>query len=164
MTTGNSGQGTLLAVDLGIRTGLAFFGSDGRLRWYGSRNFGRRSRLRDAIPGILNECPCLSRLVLEGGGDLAEIWIREADRRRVTVMTLYAEEWREGLLLPRDRRSGADAKRNALAAARVIIEWSGAKRPTSLRHDAAEAVLAGFWGAMEAGMIDVPPEGLFSNH
>ena len=44
-------------------------------------------------------------------------------------------------------------------AARRIIEWSGAPRPTSLRHDAAEAVLIGFWGVLEVGWLDaVPPE------
>ena len=45
------------------------------------------------------------------------------------------------------------------AAARRVIEWSGAPRPTSLRHDAPEAVLIGFWGVLEVGWLDaVPPE------
>ena len=38
-----------------------------------------------------------------------------------------------------------------------MIEWSGAPRPTSLRHDAAEAILIGLWAALEAGWLaDVP--------
>jgi hypothetical protein len=45
---GAGGPG-LLAVDLGPRSGLALFGSEGRLRWYRSRNFGTQSRLKPAV-------------------------------------------------------------------------------------------------------------------
>ena len=44
---------SLLAVDLGVRTGLACWGDDGRLRWYRSQNFGDAARLRRAIPALL---------------------------------------------------------------------------------------------------------------
>ena len=36
-------------------------------------------------------------------------------------------------------------KQAADGLAREIIEEHGAKRPTSLRHDAAEAILVGYW-------------------
>ena len=40
-----------------------------------------------------------------------------------------------------------------------MIDWSAAPRPTSLRHDAAEAVLVGLWGALHVGLLDgMPPE------
>jgi hypothetical protein len=40
-----------------------------------------------------------------------------------------------------------------------VIEWSGITRPTSLRHDAAEAILIGLWGVLEAGWLPaLPPE------
>jgi hypothetical protein len=43
--------------------------------------------------------------------------------------------------------------------ARRVIDWSAAPRPTSLRHDAAEAILVGFWGALHVGLLaHVPPE------
>ncbi len=71
----------LLAVDLGLRTGLALYGQDGRLQWYRSHNFGTAARLRRAVRGLLDELPELTWLVLEGGGHLAEIWKREAERR-----------------------------------------------------------------------------------
>jgi hypothetical protein len=57
------------------------------------------------------------------------------------------EDWRKSLLLPYQRRSGADAKAAADGLARDVIDRSGAKRPTSLRHDAAEAILVGAWAA-----------------
>jgi hypothetical protein len=41
-----------------------------------------------------------------------------------------------------------------------VIEWSGAARPTSLRHDAAEAILIGLWGLLEAGWMGRLPDEL----
>jgi hypothetical protein len=89
-----SGEGgpRLLAVDLGLKTGLAAYGADGRLLRY-------------------------------------------------------------VLLHPSERRDGQAAKRNADRLARAVIEWSGAARPTSLRHDAAEAVCIGLWGVLEVGWL-----------
>ena len=152
-------MGTLLAVDLGLRTGLALYGADGRLVWYRSQNFGSSARLRRGVHGLLHDNPELERLVLEGGGPLADIWEREAGKRGVEVRRIAAEVWRRRLFYAREQRSGAQAKHNADPFARRVIEWSGAARPTSLRHDAAEAILVGFWGVLDAGWLDeVPPE------
>jgi hypothetical protein len=60
-------------------------------------------------------------------------------------------------LSPRQRRSGVEAKKSADDVARRVIEWSAARRPTSLRHDAAEAILAGLWGALQVGLLDELP-------
>ena len=151
---------SLLAIDLGVRTGLALFERDGRVRWYRSQNFGNASRLRRGAPAILDAEPALSRVVLEGGGSLARIWVAEAERRGLVVRQVSAERWRELLLLPREQRSGVRAKQTADVLARRAIEWSGAPRPTSLRHDAAEAVLVGLWGVIDAGWLDRPPDAL----
>ena len=153
-------MGTLLAVDLGLRTGLALYGEGGRLVWYRSQNFGTATRLRRAVHGVLHELPDLRWLVLEGGGNLAEIWEREAARRGVEVRRISAEVWRQSLFHPREQRTGARAKTSADPFARRVIEWSGAARPTSLRHDAAEAILIGFWGALHVGLLDAVPPGL----
>ena len=70
-----------------------------------------------------------------------------------------AEEWRSKLLSPREQSSGPKAKQRADEMARKIIEWSGAPRPTSLRHDAAEAIVIGFWGVLHAGWLKrIPSE------
>jgi len=150
----------LLAVDIGVRTGLAFFSAGGRLVWYRSQNFGHAGRLRRAVPGILGSLSSDSWLVLEGGGHLAEIWKREGERRNMTVRQVQADTWRETLLTARNRASGSIAKRSALHLAREVIERSGAKRPTSLRHDAAEAILVGFWGVLAAGWLGGVPPGM----
>jgi hypothetical protein len=150
----------LLAVDLGVKTGLALYGQDGRLQWYRSHNFGSVERLRRGVRGILEPLPHLAWLVLEGGGPLAEVWIRAAARRHIPVRRISAEAWRQQLLYAREQRSGAQAKDSALDLARRVIAWSGARRPTSLRDDAAEAILIGLWGALEVGWLTHLPEAI----
>ena len=151
---------TLLAVDVGLKTGLALYGQDGRLRWYRSHNFGSTTRLRRGVRGVLEELPHLAWLVLEGGGRLADIWSREADRRGIPVRRVSAEAWRRQFLYAREQRTGPRAKGNAEDIARRVIAWSQARRPTSLRDDAAEAILVGLWGVLEVRWLDHLPEEL----
>lgn len=148
---------TLLAVDVGLKTGLALFGRDGRLRWYRSRKLGSAIRLRRIVHGLLDENPDIQWLVLEGGGALADIWEREARRRHIDVLPVCAETWRKRLLHPRQRRTGLAAKKNACLLARRFIEWSSAPRPTSLRVDTAESILIGIWAVLELGWLDAFP-------
>ena len=148
---------SLLAVDLGLRTGLALFGSDGRLAWYRSHNLGTPARLKRAARGILADAPGLTTLALEGGGPLADLWAREGRRQGLDVLAIHAGQWREAFLLPREQTSGAQAKRFAADMARRVIRWSKAPNPTSLRHDAAEAILTGLWAVLHLGWLDALP-------
>ncbi len=150
---------SLLAVDLGLKTGLALYTREGRLAWYRSRNFGSRTRLRKAAGSILNESDDVEVLVLEGGGEIAVPWMGEAKRRGLRVVLLHAGTWRRQLLLPRHQRSGKDAKKQADNLARRIIKWSEARNPTSLRHDAAEAICIGLWGVHQIGWMPELPAG-----
>ena len=150
----------LLAVDIGVRTGLALFGPDGRLRWYHSQNFGAAARLRRGVHGVFANMPRLAWLILEGGGPLAELWKREAQRRGIPVQQISAEVWRRQLLYPREQRSGVQAKERAGMVARRVIAWSRARRPVSLRDDAAEAILIGLWGVLAVGWLPALPEEL----
>lgn len=145
----------LLAVDLGVKTGLALYRDDGKLLWYRSRNFGSASRLRKAVPSILAEQPTPTHVVMEGGGPLADIWFREASRRGISVQRIAAEKWRNDLFHARHHRGTVRAKQSADALARQIIESSEtASNPTSLRHDAAEAILIGHWAVRQLGWPD----------
>jgi hypothetical protein len=150
----------LLAVDVGVRTGLAVYGDDGRLRTYRSQNFGSAARLRRAVPAILDAPRALSHVVLEGGGPLADIWRDASARRALEVMDVSAEQWRRLLLYDREQRTGADAKRVADGLARRVIDWSEAPRPTSLRHDAAEAILVGLYAAVRLGWLAGVPSAI----
>ncbi len=148
---------SLLAVDAGVRTGLAAFDAGGGLLWCRSQNFGTAGRLRRAAVGLLDSLPGLALVVVEGGGRLGEVWVREAARRGTPCRHIAAETWREFLLLPRHRRHAAESKRAAGDLARRVIALSGLKGATSLRHDAAEAVCVGLWAALDAGWLKAPP-------
>ena len=150
-------MGSLLAVDIGIKTGLALFSDRGRLVWYRSHNFGTSSRLRRAVRSIFISIPDVSWLVLEGGGPLADIWENEALRRKISTYRISAEIWRHAFLYERQRRTGKQAKRSAKELALRVIDWSEASRPTSLRHDAAEAIMAGLWGTLHVGLLEKIP-------
>lgn len=151
---------TLLAVDLGLRSGIALYGANGRLRWYRSHNFGSNSRLRRGVYTILNEIDDLQYLALEGSGRYAAIWRKEAERRAIHVLQLSAETWRPDLLLEREQRSGDIAKATAERLARQIIRWSGVPIPSTLDHNAAEAILVGLWAVLQIGwLLDNPLHG-----
>jgi hypothetical protein len=143
-----------------VRTGLALFGRDGRLRWYRSQNFGSASRLKRAIPALLDAEGGVSHVIVEGGGALARPWADAAEARALDITWITAETWRTPFLYPREQRTGELAKRTADELARRVIDWSAAKRPTSLRHDAAEAILIGLWGVLELGWLAELPPGL----
>ena len=103
----------LLAVDLGLRTGLALYGPDGRLVSYRSKHFASNRELKRGSAAIIDDCPRLGWIWLEGGGDLALIWERHARYRGIRFMQIQAEQWRAGLMLPRQRRTGEQAKKQA---------------------------------------------------
>ena len=99
----------------------------------------------------------MAALVIEGGGNLAVVWEKEAGQRGILVRRIGSEVWREMFLFPRERRTGPEAKKHAGEMARRIIDWSGAARPPSLRHDAAEAILIGLWGVLQFGWLPSLP-------
>jgi len=148
----------LLSVDLGIRTGFALYSHDCRLHWYRSQNFGNKSRLKKNAFNMLKDIEGLAWLIVEGGGDLAEVWRREAERREVAILEVSAETWRRVFLYPREQKKGFIAKHSAEERAREVIEWIGLPRPTSLRHDAAEAILIGLWGLKKVGWLEAFPD------
>ncbi len=148
----------LLAVDLGLKTGLAVYDDAGALVRYRSQNYGSFARLKRGAYGELSEIGELAAVVLEGDALLARAWTKVAERRGARTFVIQAHTWRRRLLLDREQRSGVDAKAAAGEVARRIIEASDAPRPTSLKHDAAEAILIGWWGCMEMGWTEqLPP-------
>ncbi|MCF8107063.1 MAG: hypothetical protein K9K64_16420 [Desulfohalobiaceae bacterium] len=151
---------SLLGVDLGLKTGLALFAGNGRLVWYRSHNYGSAARLKRGIPGLIREIEGLEKIVVEGGGGLAEIWEREARKEDCGFKRISADQWRRLFLLPRKQKSGSEAKRFAEAAARRVILWSNLPKPAALRHDTAEAILTGLWGVLDCGCLESLPREL----
>ena len=150
---------SLLAIDLGVKTGLALYNDNGKLIWYRSHNYGNIKRLKKHLPQIFNSLPDLSVLVIEGGGPIAELWKSFAERHNLTTIQVFAEEWRKELFYDRQIRSGEMAKQNAIEMARKVVIWSGIKKATAMRHDTAEAILVGLWGVLKAGWLaEIPAE------
>jgi hypothetical protein len=165
MATDSSGEMVeecLLAVDVGLRTGLALFNRAGRLQWYRSQHFPNAASLRRGVNHLLQDQPSITRICIEGGGPLADIWNREARRRNIIPNSVAAETWRDELMYPRNHRTGKQAKHNADALARKVIQWSASNKPTSLRHDTSEAILIGLWAVIHAGWLKKLPEELRS--
>lgn len=147
----------LLAIDLGLRCGFAVYDDGGRLLSFRSTHFGSRTTLKAAIPSILASVDGLACVYAEGDANLARLWERETTRRGARFVLVPAETWRASLLLERERRSGSVAKESADTLARKVIERVGVSRPTSLRHDAAEAILIGLYGATAEGWTTLRP-------
>ena len=139
----------LLAIDAGLRTGLATFDRAGRLVAYRSQHLANRTALRRALPHLIP--PSIEVLAVEGGGPVALVWTREAERRGLVCLSVHAHVWREALLLPRDQRPGAAHKVVSIRMARKVIAGSPAPAPTSLTDDAAEAILLGVWATHHLG-------------
>ncbi|MEM1271147.1 MAG: hypothetical protein AAGI08_13990 [Bacteroidota bacterium] len=153
-----AGEVRLLAVDLGLKAGLAWYDATGRLRSYRSTNFGTMSRLKKGAYAVLKREPALTHVVIEGGGNVAIPWRKEARRRGLNLVELHAQRWRRELLYKRERASGSEAKAHAQRMAAGIIRWSGGSAPTSLKHDAAEAILIGLWAVQHLGWLKDPPD------
>ncbi len=144
----------LLCVDCGLKTGLALFDSSARLLWYRSHHLPTPAVLKRFIYGLLRELPLPFSITLEGGGQLAEIWRKEAQRRNTPYRQFQAATWRRKLLYDRQYSSTNIAKQNAEQLARLAIELLGEKRAPHLRHDTAEAILIGVYMLLELGWLD----------
>ena len=144
----------LLAIDLGLRTGLAHFDRQGRLLRHASRHFGGRDALRRGAPTLLAELEGLEWLVLEGDGRLARAWRRPAEARGIQCLRVEPDTWRRALLLPRQRTEGSPLKREAMTLADRIVADSPASSPTPPGPDAAEAILIGLWACRQLGWPD----------
>lgn len=124
-----------------------FDAETGLLQSYRSTHFPKRRDLKNAVHALVRDAAPLVLMVLEGDTDLAALWQKQAAKLdpapRVHVVS--AHDWRPDMLLDRQQRSGKDAKRHADTLAREIIARSPAANPTSLKHDAAEAICLGAW-------------------
>lgn len=155
--SGKSDQEFLLAIDAGVKMGLALFQKPGKLVWYRSHNMGSVSSLRKAAYSLLHSLDNLTFIVVEGGGPVADAWIKEAKKMDIQIIETDAGEWRKEILFTREQRHGSTAKQTAILLSRQIIEKSLAPSMNSPTHDAAEAILIGLWGCKTAGWIEELP-------
>ena len=87
----------LLAVDVGLHTGLALFSEDAELLWYRSHHISSPAKLKKVAGKLLRDAPRPSHLLLEGGGPLADLWLNEAEKLAIDSRQIHAQQWREQL-------------------------------------------------------------------
>ena len=136
-----------------MKAGLAWFDATGRLLRGRSTHFANRATLRQALPGIWREIPGVTHVVLEGGGPLAEIWLKSATRTGLATTQICAEQWRAEILTPSQRRNARSAKAAACALAAEIARQDGCPPCQDFLTDAAEAIVFGKWHAQRLGWI-----------
>lgn len=135
---------SILAVDLGLRCGLARFHSDGNLDWFRSQHFANVAAVKRAVFDIIHSAE-VQILVVEGDKRLAAIWQKIAEKQDLAFLHPSPERWRTDVFVPRERRRGSDAKAAARVLAEKIILGSGVARRHSPTTDAAEAICLGHW-------------------
>ncbi|NTW23531.1 MAG: hypothetical protein HGA37_02435 [Lentimicrobium sp.] len=147
----------LLAIDAGVKTGLALFCKPANLTWYRSHNMGSVSSLRKAADHLLHSIEGLTAIVIEGGGPVAEAWKKGAVQLGLEIIMTDAGVWRKEILYPREYRDSDTAKQTAIGLAKQIIDKSEAPSMNFPTHDAAEAVLIGLWGCKKLGWVKELP-------
>ena len=139
----------LLAIDLGLKTAWSVWDVEGRLSAYGSRHFPNKGKLKSGVWSIVRSLGPIQIAVAEGDGRLAKVWF--SCGRDWETELVQAPDWREEVFPRRLRRSGSEAKENAIHLAREIAKMDGCKPTGPLNHDVAEAILLGYWAVSSRG-------------
>ncbi len=148
---------SLLAIDLGLKTGFAVYSELGELVAYRSTRFPSTAAIKKAAWGVLRDIDELTHVVVEGDRLLAAIWRKVAEKRGLAFQVVTPETWRAVVLHPRERRDGSAAKKAAFELGEEIIRASDVPAPTGcLTSDVVEAVLIGQWAAIELGWRERP--------
>lgn len=168
----------LLAVDIGLKSGVALYNRQGALVRYEQFYFDRNTLASDAEElvqqwenDINNETDLameyddvgnkpwkITHIAMEGAdAKLMNAWADAAPNR--SILRVSPEEWRSGLLVAKERKSGPDAKAASRLIARQIVGDFGVMEQHSgkFKTDVAEAVVMGFYVARKLGWITREP-------
>ena len=164
----------LLAVDLGLKSGVALYNKQGKLLRYEQHLFNR-DKLDDEIKAIVegwesdiqssdtmsssNEEPwTVTKIALEGG-DVAIFNAWDSAAKDISITRVSPEEWRFHLLSEKERISGAASKAAARLIARQVVSDFGimGNHEGKFKTDVAEAVLLGFYVCKKLGWISRDP-------
>ena len=158
----------LMAVDLGLKSGVTLFNDDGNLIRYEQFLFDR-DNLQEEFEEIIrkweDEATCengedgkITHIAIEGGDTgLLNTWAEAAPNH--SILRVSPEEWRSELLNKKENQSGATAKEASRLIARQIVADLGTmenhtgKFPT----DVAESVCLGMYVARRLGWIEREP-------
>lgn len=145
-------EGGLIAVDVGLTCGLAWFDAFGSLLAVRAARFPSRGTLRRGALPVLRALRASagvdvdpSEIVVEGDPRHARAWLRAGEQLGAWGRRIDAPVWRQALLRPADCHDGSAAKAAALRLATPLVEAAGVHRSGALTDDVAEAVCIGLW-------------------
>lgn len=142
----------ILAIDLGLRTGVAVWDDTARLRTWQTIRFRSPRALQQGVRTVVRDLDDdVVFAVTEGDLDLARPWDRALTARGIRVLHVQAHQWRRDVFADQPDLDGKAAKRAALALARRLIREHAARGVPHLKHDAAEAICLGYWAAWREG-------------
>jgi hypothetical protein len=162
----------LMAVDLGLKSGVSLFSYQGKLIRYEQFHFDRVT-LQDDITKLIQEWEQdaarmipnsdgrpfkVSHIAIEGGDtNLLGIWERAAPD--YPLLRVRPEEWRAELLTEKENHDGASAKAASRLIARQVVQDYGImeQHTGKFQTDVAESVLLGLFVARRLGWIDRQP-------
>jgi hypothetical protein len=160
----------LLAVDLGLKSGLALFSSCGKLLRYEQFHFSKddiqassknlmKEWEHDAAGIVANDPDsCVSthitHVAIEGADSyLLRAWMDAAND--ICILRVTPDEWRTELLIEKERTSGSNAKAASRLIARQVVEDFGVmpRHEGKFPTDVAEAVCLGLYVSNKLGWI-----------
>jgi len=174
----NDIQELLVAVDLGLKSGVALYSSDGILLRYEQFHFEKDS-LAETVKSLVENWESaanaiavthddeegtrlpyrVTHIALEGAnGYMLQAW--SDARPDLSILRVPPEEWRADLLLEKERTSGSNAKAASRLIARQVVDDFGSmsKHEGKFPTDVAEAVCMGFYVGRKLGWMAVDRE------
>lgn len=145
----------LLAVDLGLRCGMALFNDEGRLLSCRSLSLQNRSALKRAVFQLIPTT--VTHLWCEGDAQLAQPWMKVVQKRGGQCHVVSAETWRPHLLSSKEQADKRTAKDAARRHARALLTEDGVIGVTTQSDDVAEAILLGRYAVAELGWRPLRP-------
>lgn len=165
----------MVAVDLGLRTGLALYSDDGRLLEYEHAVYETAEDLEAKCLKLMSEWEAkyqrpnnnenieddkasfhITHVAVEGADvALRAVWKSMAeDHLHCRLLLVKPEEWRADLLLAKEKASGEAAKEaSRLIARQIVADYGGRLHEGKLATDVAEAVLLGYHVSRRLGWI-----------
>jgi hypothetical protein len=162
----------LLAVDLGLRSGVSLFNNRGELVRYEQFHFERET-LQDTAQQLVQEWEedvnkesdgsdprpwRVTHLAIEGGDPVfRDAWSEATED--MSLLFVPPEEWRGSLLLDKEKTSGKESKAAARLIARQVVTDFGVMslHDGTFKTDVAEAVVLGLYVARKLGWITREP-------
>ena len=125
----------LVAIDLGLRSGFAFYNSSGSLIDFADHRFHSDGDLTESVLAEIKRWSKkydLTHFALEGDKIYQGLWtaainrFAEERKQEKEIICVAPKEWRESILSINERKSGKDAKIAARQISRQIMWRSGA--------------------------------------